>query len=137
MCDAPEDLELWLFADADLASDPEHSRSTSGAFLVIVGPSTWMPVSWMCCKQTSTAKSTTEAEGVSLTTALLQEAYPVLNLLELILGRDVTLRMKEDNTATIKVLKKGYSAKLRHVQRTHKLDLGLVKEAIEDQGAIL
>ena len=104
LCDDMDDLELWLFADADLASDPEHSRSTSGAYLILVGPSTWMPISWMCAKQTSTAKSTTEAEGVALTTALLLEAYPVLMLFEILFGREVTLRLKEDNTATIKVL---------------------------------
>ena len=137
ICDPPEDLELWLFVDADLASDPDCSRSTNGAFLVLVGPSTWMPLAWLNTKQTSTAKSTTEAEGVSLVTALLQEAYPVRDLLELLLGREVKLRIKEDNTATIKVLKKGYSSKLRHVQRTHKLNLGVVKEAIDDQSVYL
>ena len=137
ICDHPDDFELWLFADADLASDPDHTRSTNGAYLVLVGPSSWMPLSWLNSKQTSTSKSTTEAEGVSLVTALLQEAYPVWDLLELILGRKITLRMKEDNTATIKVLRKGYSPKLRHVLRTHKLNLGVVKEAIDDQGVLL
>ena len=96
-----------------------------------------MPIAWLNTKQTSTSKSTTEAEGVSLVTALLQEAYPVRDLLELLLGRSVKLRIKEDNTATIKVFRKGYSNKLRHVARTHKLDLGVVKEAIDDHSVDL
>ena len=137
MCDRQEDLELWLFVDADLAGDHESTRSSNGAFLVLVGPSSWMPISWLFSKQTSTSKSTTEAEGVSLVTALLQEAYPVLDLLEMMFNRPVTLRIKEDNTAAIKVLRKGYSTKLRHVQRTHKLNLGIIKEAIEDHSVRL
>ena len=63
LCDHVSQLELWLFVDADLASDPESTRSTSGAWLVLVGPSTWVPITWINFKQTSTSKSTTEAEG--------------------------------------------------------------------------
>ena len=58
-------------------------------------------------------------------------------LLETLLGRPIVLRIQEDNTATIKVLRKGYSWKFCHVARAHKLDLGIVKEAIEDQSVLL
>ena len=105
--------------------------------MVVVGPSTWVPIAWLEKKQTSTSKSTTEAEGVSLVTALLSEAYPALEIMELMLGRKVKLRCKEDNTATIKVMRKGYSNKLRHVNRTHKLNLGIMKEALENESAAL
>ena len=110
--DNGDDIELWLFVDADLAGDSEDTKSTSGGFLVIVGPSTWFPVTWIHNKQTATSRSTTEAESVSLCTSLVHEAYPVWDLLELILGRRVQLRVKEDNQATIKILKKGFSPKL-------------------------
>ena len=40
--------------------------------------------------------------------------------------RKVTCRAKEDNQTTIKVFKKGYSAKLAGVSRTHKINLGTV-----------
>ena len=96
-----------------------------------------MPLAWVCSKQTSTSRSTTEAESVSLVTTLLAEGFPILDLLETILNRKVTFRMKEDNTATIKVLQQGYSQKLRHVTRTHKLDIGIVKEAIDEDVAKL
>ena len=137
ICDPPDKLELWLFVDADLASDPDTSKSSSGAWVVLVGPSSFMPLSWLHTKQTATAKSTTEAEGVAMVYAMLHELYPIWDMIELILGRKVTVRVKEDNTATIKVMRKGYSPKLRHVVRTHKLDLGTVKEAIDDHGVIL
>ena len=61
---------------------------------------------------------------MSLCTALAQEAYPVWDLLELILDRVIKLRVKEDNQATIKIFKKGFSPKLSHVARTHKINLG-------------
>ena len=70
-------------------------------------------------------------------TALVNEAYPVWDLLELILGRKVTLRVKEDNQATIKMSKKGYSSKMAHVKRTHKINLGTIYEAVQDQGVNL
>ena len=95
VCDNMEELELWLFPDADLASEPDNTKSANGAWLVLIGPSTWMPIAWLFSKQTSTSKSTTEAEGVSLVTALLQEAYPALTLLEILFRRQVTLRIKD------------------------------------------
>ena len=45
--------------------------------------------------------------------------------------------MKEDNQATIKIFKKGYSPKLSHVARTHKINLGTAYEAFADLGAEL
>ena len=34
----------------------------------------------------------------------------------------------EDNQATILIAKKGFSTKLRHIQRTHKVNLGCLAE---------
>ena len=42
--DTKEDLNLHLYTDADLASDPEDSVSTSGAYFALVGPRTHMPL---------------------------------------------------------------------------------------------
>ena len=81
-------------------------------------------------KQTSTSRSTTEAEMVGLATTLFGEGIPTLSLWELILGRSVSLDI-QDNQATIKVAKKGCSSKLRHVLRTHKVNLGSVAEILK------
>ena len=43
----PEDLELWLFVDADFAGDRADLKSTSGGFLVLAGPNTFFP--WDTC----------------------------------------------------------------------------------------
>ena len=130
--DLPKDLKLLLFVDADLCGNSLTSRSTSGGFLVLAGPDTWFPLMWISKRQTATSRSTTEAEMVSLATALFSEAMPCMDLWELLLGRPIDLYILEDNEATIKVAKKGYSAKLRHCLRHHKINLGSVKEAMEN-----
>ena len=37
------DCQLWLFADADFAGEPE-SKSTTGSYMVLVGPNTYFPI---------------------------------------------------------------------------------------------
>jgi len=130
--DLPKDLKLLLFVDADLCGNTLTSRSTSGRYLVLAGPDTWFPLMWVSKRQAATSRSTTEAEMVSLATALFAEAMPCMDLWEILLGRPMDLYILEDNEATIKVAKKGYSSKLRHCLRHHKINLGLVKEAIEN-----
>ena len=49
----------------------------------------------------------------------------------------MALEIMEDNQATIKVVKNGYSPKLRHVSRTHKVDLGSVYEVVEQENVDL
>ena len=55
----------------------------------------------------------------------------------MILGRRVTIRVKEDNQATIKVIRKGYSAKLAPMLRSQKLILGAMHEGITEHGVLL
>ena len=129
--DPPELLKLCLFCDADFAGESDNTRSTSGGYLVLVGPNTWFPIAWISKRQTSTSRSTTEAEVVAVANSLFSEALPMLDLFDLILGRPVELLILEDNQATIKVLKRGYSPKLRHIQRTHKVNLGSIKEVLD------
>ena len=69
---------------------------------------------WLCKRQPRTARSSTEAETISLAASLFTEAIPTLDLWERILGRQVDLHIFEDNQATIKIIMKaklqqGYS----------------------------
>ena len=73
VCDSADELELWLFVDADLAGDKEDTKSSTGGFVVIVGPGTWFPITWIYVKQTATSRSTTEAETAALAHCLIQE----------------------------------------------------------------
>ena len=61
---------LGLFQDSDFAGDLEDSKSTSGRTLCVFGSHTFVPISWMCKKQTSDSHSSTESEIISLDTGL-------------------------------------------------------------------
>ena len=94
--DTSDKLRLLLFVDADLAGNPDDTKSRSGGYLVLSGPNTWFPITWICRKQTATSRSTTEAEVVALAVALFSEALPTLGLLNLLFGREVDLYILED-----------------------------------------
>ena len=53
---------LGLFQDSDFAGDLEDSKSTSGGTLCVFGCHTFVPISWMCKKQTAVSHSSTESE---------------------------------------------------------------------------
>ena len=55
----------------------------------------------------------------------------MLSLWELLAGGTMKLVIHEDNQATIRVVEKGYSPKLRHILRTHKVNLGSIREIID------
>ena len=84
VCDPPDEIELWLFVDADLAGDTVDTKSSTGGYFVLVGPGTWYPLHWIYMKQTATARSTTEAETSAVAQCFIQECYPMLDALELV-----------------------------------------------------
>ena len=135
LLDRAEDLSLKLYVDADFCGSDDDTRSTNGGYLVLVGPKgTWFPITWVAKKQTSTSRSTTEAEMVSLAHSLFSEAIPASDLWRVLMKRPVHIHIMEDNQATIKIAVKGYSPKLRHCLRTHKVNVGSVKDVLDEGG---
>ena len=128
--DPKEHLHLELYVDADFAGDREDAYSTNGAWLVLAGPNTYFPLCWLSKKQSAVSRSTAESEIISLAHALFLEALPMCALWDRILGRTVDLYIREDNLAAITIAKAGYSPKLRHVSRTHKVNLGSIKDEV-------
>ena len=61
---------LGLFQDSDSEGDLEVSKSTSGGTLCILGSHTFVPISWMCEKQTSVSHSSAESEIISFDAGL-------------------------------------------------------------------
>ena len=110
---------LRLFADADFAGERPGYKSTSGAFLVLAAPFTNFPISAKCAKQTSVSHSTPEAEIVSAAAALRLAGLPTLDLFETVLKRLVYLELMEDNQSTIQIIKTGRNPTMRHISRTH------------------
>ena len=176
--DRPSDCWLTLFSDASFAGDLRDSKSTSGGLLALVGPNTFVPVSWLCKKQGAVSHSTAESEVISLDTGVRLEGIPALMLWSLIIDvfeptaknkgpSELTFPEKlnirktydlfgaidyvppslpicygrgklfclEDNDAVIKMIVKGRSPNLRHVGRTHRVDLDWLFERImQDPG---
>ena len=130
--DPINDVHLRLYVDADFAGDREDTKSTSGGFLTLVGPNTFFPLAWVSKKQTATSKSTAESELVSMSLSLFEEGIPMLALWQKIAGESFKLVIKEDNEATIKIVRKGFSTKLRSLARTHRVNLGAIHEIISD-----
>ena len=81
-----EHCRLGLFQDSDFARDLEDSKSTSGGTLCIFGSHTFVPMSWMCKKQTAVSHSSTESEIISLDTGLRLDGLPALELWDLIVS---------------------------------------------------
>ena len=77
---------LGLFQDSDFVRDLEDSKSTSGGTLCIFGSHTFVPISWMCKKQTAVSHSSTESEIISLDTGLRLDGLPALELWDLIVS---------------------------------------------------
>ena len=73
-------------ADSDCFKTPilqENSKSTSGGTLCIFGSHTFVPISWMCKKQTSVSHSSTDSEMISLDAGLRMDGIPALDLWDL------------------------------------------------------
>ena len=75
---------LGLLQDSNFAGDLEGSKSTSGGTLCVFGSHTFVPISWMCKKQTSVSHISTESEIISLDAGLRLDGIPALDLWDLI-----------------------------------------------------
>ena len=84
MGNTAKQCRLGLFQDSDFAGDIEDSKSTSGGTLCIFGSHTFVPISWMCKKQTAVSNSSTECEIISLDTGWRLDGVPALDLWDLI-----------------------------------------------------
>ena len=86
MCNTAKQCRLGLFQDSDFAGDHEDSKSTSGRTLCIFGSHTFVPISWMCKKQTAVSHSSTESEIISFDTGLRLDGLLALELWDLIVS---------------------------------------------------
>ena len=106
MCELVVNNADWDFQDSDFAGDLEDSKSTSGGTLCVFGSHTFVPISWMCKKQTSGSHSSTESEIISLDAGLRLDGFPALDLWSLIVlvlgnttqNHDRTVKPVEEQT---------------------------------------
>ena len=86
MGNTAKQCRLGLFQDSDFAGDLEDSKSNSGGTLCVFGCHTFVPISWMCKKQTAVSHSSTESEIISLDTGLRLDGILALDLWDLIVS---------------------------------------------------
>ena len=86
MGNTAKQCRLGLFQDSGFAGDLEDSKSTSGGTSCIFGNHTFVPISWMCKKQTSVSHSSPESEFISLDAGLRLDGLPALDLWDLIVS---------------------------------------------------
>ena len=123
------ELHLALYPDADFGGDPVDMKSTSGFVLALEGEGSFGLLSWGSRKQKVVSRSTTEAEFVSLSSALFSEGLPFLEV-----WQDVCPTMRlvihEDNSAVVSIVGRGFSQKLKHLSKTHKINVASTCDAI-------
>ena len=124
--------QLEVYTDADFASCPLSSKSTSGIFVVAKTGDCVFPLHWVSRKQSSTARSTAEAETISLATAMFSEVENLQGHLAEILGFEIPVHYMQDNSTVITILKAGYSAKLRRMPRVHRVNVASVSERLTE-----
>ena len=82
----PNNADWDCFKTLTLREILKISKSTSGGTLCILGSHTFVPISWMCKKQTAVSHSSTESEVISLDTGLRLYGLPALELRDLIVS---------------------------------------------------
>ena len=129
--DPASSLHLALYVDSDFGGCPDTARSTSGYIVALEGSNSFALLSWSSKRQKVVSRSSTEAEFVSLSSALFNDALPLLEVWQTIIP-GIKLLCREDNEACIAIVRKGYSAKLRHLSKTHRINVSSTCEAVND-----
>ena len=111
-----QQCRLELFQDYDFAGDLEDSKSTSGGTLCIFGSHPFVPISWMCKKQTSVSHSSTESEIISLEAGSRMDGILALDLWDLI------VTVLHGNTNQSKLVRGNLSTSLTRKQIPGKID---------------
>lgn len=112
-------VRLWLYTDAGFANDKTDSKSVSGVFTALTGPTTCFPLCAFSKKQTAVSQSTTESEMVAADFGLRTEALPLMTLYDAFLKRETRCLFLEDNQSTLRSITTGKHQSLRHMNRTH------------------
>ena len=122
---------MHLYTDADLASNPEDSRSTSGAYFALVGPRSHVPLAGRCKAQTAVSHSSTESELVSADAGLKSIGLPALDLWEVLMGKPANtlgVQMFQDNDACCRICRSGKNPNMIHIGRTHRISVAWLHE---------
>ena len=85
--DQAENLEIRCYTDADLAGDKLTKKSTTGVFVVLIGPNSYFPLVGVSTKQTAVSHASTESELVGADHGVRKECLPLWTLWETLLQK--------------------------------------------------
>ena len=123
------------YSDADFASCPWSAKSTSGIMLGITTGEffhSFLPEQ----KQSSVARSTPEAEVIAVAAALYGETLHIKETLEYLFEQCIPTMLEQDNEAVIKIIQNKCSARLRHCNRVHKVNMASTCETLESESSL-
>ena len=102
------------------------------------------PLEWASQKQSVDARSSGEAETVSLaraiqtvagtTRGLAHAALPTLDVLEKLLGRKIALKVHVDAAVSKSAAEKGTSRQMRYLSKAQQVDLFWLRDIIKEVG---
>ena len=130
--DPATDIDLHGYADADLAGCRATARSTTGVYVALEGPDTRFPLSAVSKRQTSVSHSTPEAEIVATDHCVQKCILPALDLWDTLFDRQRVATVHEDNQAMVQICNTGKNPTMRHLNRTHKIDVKWLHERFQD-----
>ena len=104
--------------------------------LGIMTGESFFPVFWQSRKQSSVARSTPEAEIIAFSATVLCETLHIQETLEYLFEQDIPVMLEQDNEAVIKIIQNRYSAKLRHCNRVHKVNIASICEILESEKSL-
>ena len=69
---------------------------------------------------------------MSLSTSLFTEAIPLLEICQQLITPEIVLNCHDDNQAVLAILARGFSPKLRHLSKFHKINVASTCQAFND-----
>ena len=111
----------------------DHKIGSKTFMIAIETGTARFPVYWSSRKQQSVACSTPEAEAIAMSGAMFSEAINTQTLLQHLLGFNVATTYHQDNEAVLRILASGYSAKLRHCGRVHRINVAAMSEQLTSE----
>ena len=97
---------------------------------MLLGDSSNWPLAGQSKKQSAVSHSTPEAELVAADHAAPTSGGPAVGLWQYFLadGGDVVIKFHEDHNTAVSVMRSGYSAAMRHIERTQAVCLRSLAE---------
>ena len=112
-----DESRLDVYKDYDFAGCVRTIKRMSGLWIEVTSGERSFPIDWQSKRQSSVARSTTEADMVALANSLLGEVYNLPSFLKQFIRKESEVKFHKDNSAVLQVQKVGYSARLRHSGR--------------------